>query len=213
MPPSYNQSQATTATTKNLTTISKPASKLPVSSNRIAGSSKSDSASTLSSTLLIASTLSSLQARSSGSASNGTASASTRDKESPVIDKSNHEAESLEDTNASINSSNNTNSTSSSNNVNNYPGSDPNSSSDIGSQNRAGDDGQETSDHLSQQQLLYQSDSRNGGGKGPEKGVHVSINRRIEMPPDFLFPENETPPSDLLGRATETMQGEACGGI
>ena len=30
--------------------------------------------------------------------------------------------------------------------------------------------------------------------------VHISINRRIEMPPAFLFPEDQTPPSDLLGR-------------
>lgn len=29
-------------------------------------------------------------------------------------------------------------------------------------------------------------------------GVHVSINRRIEMPPAFLFPENESPPKDLI---------------
>uniref|UniRef100_T1IMK5 SH3 domain-containing protein n=1 Tax=Strigamia maritima TaxID=126957 RepID=T1IMK5_STRMM len=27
--------------------------------------------------------------------------------------------------------------------------------------------------------------------------VHVSMNRRIEMPPAFLFPENEAPPTDL----------------
>lgn len=29
--------------------------------------------------------------------------------------------------------------------------------------------------------------------------VHISINRRIEMPPAFHFPEDQTPPSDLLG--------------
>ncbi|KAK4292194.1 hypothetical protein Pmani_035020 [Petrolisthes manimaculis] len=46
-------------------------------------------------------------------------------------------------------------------------------------------------------------------GGGGEK-VHVSINRRIEMPPDFMFPEDETPPSDLLGRhISEIENGEA----
>lgn len=35
---------------------------------------------------------------------------------------------------------------------------------------------------------------------GPKlNGYHVSINRRIEMPPAFLFPEMETPPADLIG--------------
>ncbi len=46
------------------------------------------------------------------------------------------------------------------------------------------------------------------GGEGSKAGyhsgggnhnVHVSINRRIEMPPAFHFPEDQTPPSDLLG--------------
>ncbi|CAL4065168.1 unnamed protein product [Meganyctiphanes norvegica] len=36
--------------------------------------------------------------------------------------------------------------------------------------------------------------------------VHVSINRRIEMPPDFMFPEDETPPSDLLGQRVEEIE-------
>ena len=29
--------------------------------------------------------------------------------------------------------------------------------------------------------------------------VHISINRRIGLPPAFFFPENQTPPSDLNG--------------
>ena len=29
--------------------------------------------------------------------------------------------------------------------------------------------------------------------------VHISINRRIQMPPAFHFPEDQTPPSDLIG--------------
>ncbi|XP_066983103.1 apoptosis-stimulating of p53 protein 2 isoform X5 [Macrobrachium rosenbergii] len=36
--------------------------------------------------------------------------------------------------------------------------------------------------------------------------IHVSINRRIEMPPDFMFPEDETPPSDLLGQKVEEIE-------
>ncbi|XP_076317257.1 apoptosis-stimulating of p53 protein 1-like isoform X3 [Tachypleus tridentatus] len=31
------------------------------------------------------------------------------------------------------------------------------------------------------------------------QNVHISINRRIEMPPAFLFPENVPPPADLSG--------------
>ena len=33
----------------------------------------------------------------------------------------------------------------------------------------------------------------------PNHNVHVSINRRIEMPPAFHFPEDQIPPSDLVG--------------
>jgi len=33
-------------------------------------------------------------------------------------------------------------------------------------------------------------------------GIHVSINRRIEMPPAFLFPETEAPPADLISSST-----------
>ena len=38
----------------------------------------------------------------------------------------------------------------------------------------------------------------NGGGLTVMPNVHISINRRIEMPPAFHFPENQPPPSDLL---------------
>ena len=34
--------------------------------------------------------------------------------------------------------------------------------------------------------------------------VHVSINRRIEMPPAFLFPETETPPADLISSSSSS---------
>ncbi|XP_059086191.1 apoptosis-stimulating of p53 protein 2-like isoform X2 [Tigriopus californicus] len=39
----------------------------------------------------------------------------------------------------------------------------------------------------------------NGGGMQVNNhNVHISINRRIEMPPAFHFPEDQTPPSDLI---------------
>ena len=42
---------------------------------------------------------------------------------------------------------------------------------------------------------------QNGAGLmvRPNHNVHISINRRIEMPPAFHFPEDQTPPSDLVG--------------
>lgn len=44
-------------------------------------------------------------------------------------------------------------------------------------------------------------------GAGPKpNGYHVSINRRIEMPPAFLFPETDSPPPDLLGQTEQTTQ-------
>lgn len=44
-------------------------------------------------------------------------------------------------------------------------------------------------------------------GAGPKpNGYHVSINRRIEMPPAFLFPETDSPPPDLLGQADQNTQ-------
>ncbi|XP_063851388.1 apoptosis-stimulating of p53 protein 2-like isoform X3 [Scylla paramamosain] len=49
--------------------------------------------------------------------------------------------------------------------------------------------------------------TNNNNVDGSEK-IHVSINRRIEMPPDFMFPEDETPPSDLLGRRVEEMEAD-----
>lgn len=57
------------------------------------------------------------------------------------------------------------------------------------------------------EQSVANNDKSRPEFSGGEKGVHVSINRRIEMPPDFLFPEDETPPSDLLGRGTASLEG------
>jgi len=42
------------------------------------------------------------------------------------------------------------------------------------------------------------SSGKNGSGLTVMPNVHISINRRIEMPPAFHFPENQPPPSDLL---------------
>ena len=38
--------------------------------------------------------------------------------------------------------------------------------------------------------------------KSVNSNVSVSINRRIEMPPAFLFPETEAPPADLVSSST-----------
>lgn len=42
------------------------------------------------------------------------------------------------------------------------------------------------------------------GGNSNNGNIHLTINRRIEMPPAFMFPENEAPPADLM----QTMKGE-----
>lgn len=52
------------------------------------------------------------------------------------------------------------------------------------------------------------TNNNNNNTDGTEK-IHVSINRRIEMPPDFMFPEDETPPSDLLGRRVDEIEAGA----
>ena len=47
------------------------------------------------------------------------------------------------------------------------------------------------------------SDEPGGGDKGAyNHNVHISINRRIQMPPSaaFHFPEDQTPPSDLIAK-------------
>ena len=45
------------------------------------------------------------------------------------------------------------------------------------------------------------SDENDGGSRGVyNHNVHISINRRIEMPPAFHFPEDQAPPSDLIGK-------------
>ena len=36
--------------------------------------------------------------------------------------------------------------------------------------------------------------------------VHISINRRIQMPPAFHFPEDQAPPSDLMGATGQQQQ-------
>ena len=37
------------------------------------------------------------------------------------------------------------------------------------------------------------------------QSVHISMNRRFEMPPAFHFPEDEAPPSDLISGAEYPM--------
>ena len=72
---------------------------------------------------------------------------------------------------------------------------------------------QQQLDQQQQQQQQQQNNNNNqvtsDGGNNNDKeqdqsdgfidqNVHVSLNRRIEMPPDFMFPECEAPPSDLI---------------
>jgi len=42
----------------------------------------------------------------------------------------------------------------------------------------------------------------------PGPNVHISINRRIEMPSEMHFPEDQTPPLDLLGQGNGVMSNE-----
>ncbi|XP_068085698.1 apoptosis-stimulating of p53 protein 1 [Anabrus simplex] len=44
-------------------------------------------------------------------------------------------------------------------------------------------------------------------GNSTNGNVHVSINRRIEMPPAFLFPETEAPPADLISSSSSSEPG------
>jgi len=41
--------------------------------------------------------------------------------------------------------------------------------------------------------------------QGSLQSVHMSVNRRIEMPPSYHFPEDEAPPSDLISGAEYPM--------
>ncbi|XP_069938791.1 apoptosis-stimulating of p53 protein 1 isoform X4 [Cherax quadricarinatus] len=78
------------------------------------------------------------------------------------------------------------------------------------SENQQGDVSEDSSRPKMANNTLNNSTSSTSVGvkaesEGGEK-IHVSINRRIEMPPDFMFPEDETPPSDLLGRRVEEIE-------
>ena len=51
------------------------------------------------------------------------------------------------------------------------------------------------------------SDENPDGAKGAyNHNVHISINRRIQMPPAFHFPEDQAPPSDLMGATGHGQQ-------
>lgn len=51
--------------------------------------------------------------------------------------------------------------------------------------------------------------SVSGVNNNGNSGVHVSINRRIEMPPAFLFPETEAPPADLISSSSTSETSSA----
>ena len=50
------------------------------------------------------------------------------------------------------------------------------------------------------------SDEPGGDKGGYNHNVHISINRRIQMPPAFHFPEDQAPPSDLMGATGQQQQ-------
>ena len=70
-------------------------------------------------------------------------------------------------------------------------------------------DGSEDSAIVKGTNNIHNNNSKNESETGEK--VHVSINRRIEMPPDFMFPEDETPPSDLLGQKVEEIENITSG--
>ncbi|XP_040567666.1 apoptosis-stimulating of p53 protein 1 isoform X2 [Lepeophtheirus salmonis] len=65
------------------------------------------------------------------------------------------------------------------------------------------DDDDDEDDNYDRCSTTDNEDDRNGNRNhirgNSNHNVHISINRRIEMPPAFHFPEDQTPPSDLLG--------------
>lgn len=69
-------------------------------------------------------------------------------------------------------------------------------------------DGIEDNGKIKSANNIHNSNANNNAKIESETGekVHVSINRRIEMPPDFMFPEDETPPSDLLGQKVDEIE-------
>ena len=58
------------------------------------------------------------------------------------------------------------------------------------------------SDNLDNSSLMVSTTSSENQN---QQNVHVSINRQIEMPPAFHFPEDEAPPSDLISGAEYPM--------
>jgi len=57
--------------------------------------------------------------------------------------------------------------------------------------------------HLDNSGLMVSGPTSEPSPVGPN--VHMSMNRRIEMPPSYHFPEDEAPPSDLISGAEYPM--------
>jgi hypothetical protein len=60
------------------------------------------------------------------------------------------------------------------------------------------EEGTSVDDDMPSEEEDDHSAGNSGSGLTVMPNVHISINRRIEMPPAFHFPENQPPPSDLL---------------
>nr|CAD7431209.1 unnamed protein product [Timema monikensis] len=92
------------------------------------------------------------------------------------------------------------------------PASDPPDEATLGSQRRTGGVGGNCDPlpiikarplTIKKQPASEQPRLKTGSGGAPSN-VHVSINRRIEMPPAFFFPESEAPPADLVSSSEQS---------
>ena len=67
------------------------------------------------------------------------------------------------------------------------------------------------SQHLTDENFTVNNPEEKGNGltvRPPGPNVHISINRRIEMPSEMHFPEDQTPPLDLLGQGNQGLGGD-----
>ena len=68
--------------------------------------------------------------------------------------------------------------------------------------------------HLNEENYTGNNQDEKGSGltvRPPGPNVHISINRRIEMPSEMHFPEGEAPPLDLLGQGTQGVDDPSSG--
>ncbi|XP_023227401.1 apoptosis-stimulating of p53 protein 1-like isoform X1 [Centruroides sculpturatus] len=59
--------------------------------------------------------------------------------------------------------------------------------------------------------LRIKSGSNSSQNSSNVHSIHITLNRRIEMPPAFLFPEGQTPPADLNPASSQENESHASG--